>query len=169
MFEVFGAMFVIVFIIIGVGICILVFCVPVILAWSRYLKEKNPPERVRRIGNIACCCWLGFFLALIPITFCGIVGYNMLERQLISAASAGDTKTVERILRIGIDVDAAGEGSYSPLMLAAEGGHTDTVKVVLRYHPYVNKAGSHGDTALKLAQQHDHQDTIQVLKDAGAQ
>jgi hypothetical protein len=169
MFLVFGAMFVLVFVILGVTICGIVVCGPILLLWSQYLKEKNPPERIRRIGNRVCLLCVSFFVALIPIILCGIVVNRMLQEQLISAASAGDTKTVERILRIGIDVDATDEGENTPLMRAAEGGYTDTVRVLLRYHAYVNHGGGNGDSALKLAQQHDYQDTVRVLKDAGAQ
>jgi len=166
--EFLGAIIVVVVVIISILICGTVVCGLVILAWSWYLKDANPPAWVRRIGNIACICCVCFFIALIPITLCGLIGYHMLGEQLISAASSGDNQTVERILRIGIDVDHMDDGRFSPLMHAAAEGHTDTVKLLLRYHADINHGGGNGDSALKLAQTYGHHDTVRVLKDAGA-
>jgi hypothetical protein len=146
--------------------CVMLFCAPVIGAWSSYVKKREPSKRVRYIGN-------GFCVAFVPLIFFGVFGKWILDETLISAAEAGDTATAELILRTGIDVNTKGDNTdATPLMYAASNGHTDTVKALLRHHPDLNHLGGFSpeghSTALGLAIAHNHLDTARVLEAAGA-
>ena len=143
-------------------LCGLLFWGPVILLWLNYLKKGKPSKPLRYIGN-------GFFLAFIVLILGGC-GKMMLEGSLTSAAFEGDTATVERLINMGVDVNARDENwDYTPLMCAASNGHTETVKALLRHHPDLKyKTRSHGNmTAVGVAIQNGHPDIVPLLEAAG--
>ncbi len=166
---IFGSFFVILIAAIGVTICGLLFRGLVFLATP--YNEGDPSEPVRPVGKNACIVCIACIVVAIAVVLFSGFRKSRLEDQLISAATVGDTKTVERILNTGINVDATGSDDrrFTPLMSAACQGHTETVRALLRHHPYVNFTGGNGYTALSLARDNNHPDTARVLEDAGAQ
>jgi hypothetical protein len=165
-----GLMFVTMFAVIiggtGLIICALLYHGLLFLLSSQ--EEGKPSESARAVVNRFCICCVAIILVAIAFNWYGAFNDRRQEDQLVSAARMGDTKTVERILRTGIAVDAnSDETRFTPLMSAACEGHTDTVKALLRYHPDLNKPGDFG-TALSLARTNHHPDTARILEDAGA-
>ncbi len=72
----------------------------------------------------------------------------------ISAADAafrGDLKTVETLLRQGIDVNLTDADGRTALMLAAYNGHTEIAKLLLEHKAFVDAVDINGRTALMFA------------------
>ncbi len=49
------------------------------------------------------------------------------------AATAGDTETVELLLKAGIDPNIKGDMSYTPLHYATDAKHSGIVELLVRY------------------------------------
>jgi len=122
--------------------------------------RKKPLSRVKYMA-------VGVVLALFLFVLYGCAKY-ILEGELFNAACSGDTKKVEFLVKIGVDVNCVQEDLNStPLIGAAYGGHTDTVVVLLRDHPNLKQVGREG-TALQIAIDHNYPDIVRLLKAAGA-
>lgn len=142
-------------------LCGMLFWGPVILAWIAYVRSGRPSRPVRYIGN-------GFFVAFVLLILGGC-GKMMLEGSLISAAFAGDTATVERLVRMGVDINYKDENwDYTPVMCAAANGNTETVKALLRYHPDLTYKARGNTTAVGVAIEHDHPEIAHLLEEAAA-
>ena len=56
-----------------------------------------------------------------------------LDKQLLEAAQAGDTRAVKDLIDRGTDVNAKNYWGHTALMLAARYGYTEIVKLLLEY------------------------------------
>jgi uncharacterized protein (TIGR02145 family) len=85
-----------------------------------------------------------------------------------SAASAGDTLMIRKLLDVHADINEKGSSNMTPLMIASFFGKTDVVEILLRAHANTNLQSGSGLTALMIASQKGHSDIVQLLLNAGA-
>lgn len=85
------------------------------------------------------------------------------ERQLLSAAAAGDAGAVQQLLAAGAEpASGTGEG-VTPLMLAAESGSTEAVQALLDAGAPWHAQDSQGYTAGDYASGSRHRAVVQQL------
>ena len=98
------------------------------------------------------------------------------EKLLFSAAKSGDTKTVQTLIKQGVNVNATTPNKWTALMLAALHGQTETVRCLLGHrtkghrakrqaaNPYVTLKDSAMDAFL-FAVRSGNADTVRLLLD----
>ena len=69
---------------------------------------------------------------------------------IVEAAAAGSDDLVQRLLQLGVAVDARGSGGLTPLLAAAAGGRVDTVRLLLERGADRDAVDSLGRNALEL-------------------
>ena len=88
---------------------------------------------------------------------------------LILAALKGDSATVDRLLKIGIDVNAQDDWNVTALMDASYGGHAEIVRMLLAARgTKVNTQDRWNETALMKASSKGHTEVVRILIDADA-
>ena len=98
-------------------------------------------------------------------------GQNDCSTPLHSAAEAGDSDEVSRLLKNGIDanIDDACESKVRPLMLAAAAGNADIVAILLENGASTSvRHPEHGGSPLIGAAQLGHEEIVSQLLAAGA-
>ncbi len=83
--------------------------------------------------------------------------------ELRGAAREGRTVEVTRLVRAGVNVDAANEAGWTSLMWAASYGHTATVSELERLGANVEAADDRGWTSLMFAADEGHTGTVSEL------
>jgi hypothetical protein len=143
--------------------CVLSLLGAVTVTWNAFVRERKPAKPLHFIG-------IGTVVFLVPVAlFLGGCGKQILEDNLLSAASEGNTASVERLVSMGVDINHQQEDMhFTPLMYAAFNGNTETVKALLRHHPDLNHETPDGKTAIGQAMKNGHQDIVRLLQEAGA-
>lgn len=94
-----------------------------------------------------------------------------MQEPMVDAARDGDLAQVDRLLKLGADVDGeADDGRGTALIGAAAEGHTAVALLLIRRGADVNKAASyfgHRDEA-PLEAAAGHSEIVSILKNAGA-
>lgn len=90
-------------------------------------------------------------------------------RQLRRAADDGDLVEVERLIREGVNVEAADSDGFTALLWASMKGHKDIVELLLASGAQPDKENTYGRTALLCASASGHKDVVEVLLASGAQ
>jgi ankyrin repeat protein len=85
---------------------------------------------------------------------------------LLYAVVAGDTVTVDALIRAGAHVDAAAPDGATPLMKAALWGHTDIVKALITAGADPRKRDRDDWSALDLAEAGHYTETAELLRQA---
>jgi hypothetical protein len=85
-----------------------------------------------------------------------------LDIELISAASKGNTREVERLLKLGANPNTKNYG-YTSLMWASYYDHLEVVKTLLNAGADRNLENPLGQTALDLAKQRNYYTIVSVL------
>ncbi len=102
---------------------------------------------------------------LIVLQACG----GPSDKQLISAAYNGKTKTLEQAIIDGKDVNTTSTKQGIPLLSYAAGaGHTPTVSMLLMHQAEINRTDNNGWTALHFAASNGHLETLDLLTAMGA-
>ncbi len=73
------------------------------------------------------------------------------------------TQAVDKLLKRGVDVNAADDYGYTALMIAAKNDHTEVVAELLARRADVDLARSDGYTALMIASRNGHAETVSAL------
>ena len=74
-----------------------------------------------------------------------------LDEALIKAASSGDMKNVETLLKLGADVNTLNHMKQTPLQLAADRRDDVIVKLLLENGAHVDAQDLYGETTLHKA------------------
>jgi ankyrin repeat protein len=97
----------------------------------------------------------------------GKYGYTPLHR-----AVDGDNRfclpVIQYLVSIGADVNAEGEGDYTPLFNAAAHGTLEVVQCLVSHGADVNAKGYSGETPLHFAASHGELEIVQYLVSHGA-
>ena len=102
--------------------------------------------------------WRGWFLP----------GRPLQPFDLPAAAIAGDLEAVQRLLELGLPVDAPDLQGCTALLRAAGGGHTDIVRRLLQMGADQGVSARTGATPLSAAISMRHADVVEQLLLAGA-
>lgn len=84
------------------------------------------------------------------------------------AARGGAITGLERLLSLGVDIDARDRYGQTALMLAAAAGHTRAVEFLATHGAVLDYTAKFGLSALMLAVVRGHSDVVQVLVGTGA-
>ena len=87
---------------------------------------------------------------------------------LITAATQGNLRVCELLLKKGALVDKAAPGGITALHAASNYGHRDIVRLLLSKGAHVNRADAVGSTALHWASKCGHTKVAEVLLGGGA-
>lgn len=82
---------------------------------------------------------------------------------LIECAAFGDVKTVQELIKQGVDVNVKGIGDTTPLLAACVDGNAKTVEVLISNGADINTKDITGGTALMGAAENNTPDVIRVL------
>ena len=88
--------------------------------------------------------------------------------RLVNAAMSGDKAAVKRLLKDGVDVDAADFDDTTPIIAASQAGHLDVAKLLFKENASLNTADKDGVTALMEASINGHAKVAAFLVDSGA-
>jgi ankyrin repeat protein len=94
----------------------------------------------------------------------GPYGFTALH----SAASTGDYKTVQLLLKGGADVSSRAGDNSTPLTVSATDGHYRIVELLLDQGADISERGHHEYTALHLAAEVGHTNVVALLLERGA-
>lgn len=89
-------------------------------------------------------------------------------KNMLSAASSGDTESVEFFIHKGVDINARDDTGYTALMLASREGHDKIVELLLRHGADTEIFTPDSGTALVIACSQDHTEIASKLLDHGA-
>ena len=73
------------------------------------------------------CDFLVIAIFCVSVTACSFGNKNI---RLINAAKRGDTKTVEKLIIAGADINSRNKSGYTPYMAASSNGHLKTMKIL---------------------------------------
>ena len=94
--------------------------------------------------------------------------YATSNKQLLEAASEGDTERARSLLENGAPVNAICRYIQTSTRLAAENGHMETTAVLIAENVDVNATDNLGRTPLHLAAEKGHTKTAELLIEKGA-
>jgi ankyrin repeat protein len=89
--------------------------------------------------------------------------------RMIGAASDGDKKTIQALIKAGVDVNVRDWDDLTALIPASSSGHLDIVKLLIKEKIDVNAKDKDGITALMEASIMGHIKIVEYLLDNGAQ
>ena len=95
-------------------------------------------------------------------------GRPLLASDLPAAAMAGDLDAVQRLLELGLSVDAADAQGCTALLRAAGGGHDGIVRLLLERGAGPSARATTGATPLSAAISMRHAAVVEALLQAGA-
>ncbi|KAJ6110055.1 hypothetical protein N7486_002290 [Penicillium sp. IBT 16267x] len=90
------------------------------------------------------------------------------DTDLGLASCFGLTQVVERLIDLGVDVNARGPGNNTALMGASDGGYPQIVNILLEEEADVNIQSDGFGSALQAASVHGNQQIVEMLLEKGA-
>lgn len=90
------------------------------------------------------------------------------DTALILAAKKNNLNRVKELIKTGANINATGDGGWTPLMNASFQGHLDIVKELLKAKAKTNLEDYTGHTALTLASEHNYPNIVKELLLANA-
>ena len=91
-----------------------------------------------------------------------------MNMQLIQAAEAGDTVTVQRLVEQGADIDARDDRGRTPVMAATHGQRVDTVRALIQLGADINIRDNRLDNPFLYAGAEGLLEILNLTIDAGA-
>ncbi len=91
-----------------------------------------------------------------------------LNLQLREAAAVDDTEEVQRLLKLGAEVDGSNKFGVTPLMRAVQSGGWETTALLLANGADVNARTTAGCSALTMAAEFNHEPISAMLVEMGA-
>jgi ankyrin repeat protein len=94
---------------------------------------------------------------------------NRFDKELIEAATENNLPEVRRLLSVGANVNATGNGDWTPLHWASMMGHSQVVKELMEHGADTEaKDKTDGDTPLHWASWKGHLPVVKALRSGGA-
>jgi ankyrin repeat protein len=94
---------------------------------------------------------------------------NRFDKELIEAATENNLPEVRRLLSVGANVNATGNGDWTPLHWASMMGHSQVVKELMEHGADTEaKDKTDGDTPLHWASWKGHVPVVKALRSGGA-
>ncbi|MCK5919186.1 MAG: ankyrin repeat domain-containing protein [Cocleimonas sp.] len=93
---------------------------------------------------------------------------NALNGKLQQAASKGDVKTINALLKQGADINTKSRFGKTPTMQAAEAGKSEAIMLLLSRGADVNARTRSGSSALTYAAENGHEEITAMLVEMGA-
>ena len=106
-----------------------------------------------------------------PIDTSGYMPYPdeiALSYNLIIASSSGYVSEIERLIRLGADVNTETLEGVTPLIFAVINNKPEAVKTLLNYNPVLDKVTSSYETPLIIAVKNNNPEICEILIRAGA-
>jgi ankyrin repeat protein len=93
---------------------------------------------------------------------------NMIDVELLGAASANNVEEVSRLVSVGADVDAKGSSGWTPLHWASLKGHVQVVNELVEHGADTEVRSDDGWTALHFTCVQGNPAVVKELRDHGA-
>jgi len=90
------------------------------------------------------------------------------EERLLDMTASGETEEISKLLKTGMNLDAADDSGSTALHIAARIGASDIVSLLIAQGAEKNVQDMQGRTPLLIAAKNDDLEVIQLLSDAGA-
>ena len=92
-----------------------------------------------------------------------VLGMNNPEIQLVAAAQSGDLEKVERLIELGVSVEAKEPCGSTPLILAANNGHEGVCRLLIENKASVEAKAMYGWTPLHGAANNGREAACRLL------
>ena len=92
----------------------------------------------------------------------------MKKMELHNAIYRNDIKQVAKLIQNGADVNAPGEGTWTPLLIASKSGYVNAVVMLIHNGANVNAGDNAGWRPIHTACLHEHAEVVQTLITEGA-
>ena len=99
----------------------------------------------------------------IPSWFSGALNYN-----LMIAALNGYPDEIERLIKMGADINCHDENQSTPIIIATDFNKIESVKAILKHSPLLDEFTIYSETALLIAVKNNYLDIAEELIRAGA-
>jgi ankyrin repeat protein len=86
----------------------------------------------------------------------------------VAASSGASLEILEKMLKLGVEINAEDASGETPLGAAAEGGHLEIVDWLIKHGADIHHARSHGTTPVSCALNKGHTEIASHLIDLGA-
>jgi len=105
-----------------------------------------------------------FSLLLVLIVSAVSAGSKPADDAFFDAVERGNVKSVERMLKKGVDINAKNESGRTAIHIAVISGNTDMLKLILSRNPDVNaQDDTIGTTPLALAASRKYTDGVRLI------
>lgn len=91
-----------------------------------------------------------------------------LEYNLMLASALGIPGEIDRLVKMGADIEAETEEGATPLVIAVAANKTEAVRTILKYNPDLNKKTRFDETPLLIAVKNQNSEIAEALIRAGA-
>uniref|UniRef100_A0A7S4PRI0 Uncharacterized protein n=1 Tax=Guillardia theta TaxID=55529 RepID=A0A7S4PRI0_GUITH len=93
---------------------------------------------------------------------------NALETQLFHAASTGNVKQIERLVKLGVAVDCTNNQQQNPILKAAERGKSRAIQALVDAGASIDSRDAKNSSALHYAAYNGHTTSIELLVKLGS-
>ena len=108
-----------------------------------------------------------FFMTKYPSTL-SVLNINEKNKLLIASAEKGNVEFIEKMIKNGAEINAAGTSGNTALHLAVIRANIQTINALIKSGADVNSRNNMGRTALHFAAEAGNQQIMAVLKQSGA-
>uniref|UniRef100_A0A7S0DYC7 Uncharacterized protein n=1 Tax=Hanusia phi TaxID=3032 RepID=A0A7S0DYC7_9CRYP len=93
---------------------------------------------------------------------------SVLEAQLFQAASTGNVKQIEKLVKMGVSVDCTNSQQQNPILKAAERGKSRAIQALVDAGASIDSRDAKNSSALHYAAYNGHTASIEVLVKLGS-
>ncbi|KAJ5663393.1 hypothetical protein N7507_004124 [Penicillium longicatenatum] len=131
--------------------------------WPSHFRDQDALLADQSVDDARQLCYATGRTARIWLRFHTKWNVDENDTDIDLASCFGLTQIVERLVELGIDVNARGPGNPTALMGASYNGHQHIVKILLEKEADVNIQGGTYGNALQAASSNGHQQIVGML------